>query len=267
MGASLGLAARARGVARAVVGYARRDVARKAAVEQGIVDEAFATPVEAVEDADLVVLCMPVLAIPECVAACRSHLKPGCVLTDVGSTKRELVSHMAAALRDADASFVGSHPIAGSHQTGMQSAREDLYQDATVVVTPADAAPGAVTAVEQFWTQLGSHVVQMPPDEHDRMVACTSHLPHLVAAALVEAVCSDGPPVLCGTGFRDTSRIAAGSEDVWHDILKSNRDSVQAELGRFSEVLTNVQRMLAEEDFEGLRAFLGKCRELRLELD
>lgn len=270
MGGSLGLAARARGVAGSITGYARREEARRSAVDGGVVDAAFAAPGDAVADADLVVFCMPVLTIRPCLAECRSSLKPGCVVTDVGSTKHRLVQELELELQESDAAFVGSHPIAGSHQTGMQAARTDLYDGATVVVTPGRAPGEAVEAVETFWTRLGSRVVRMDAEEHDRLVARSSHLPHLVAAALVEAVCADAPsvlPALFGTGFRDTSRIAAGSEDVWHDILSTNRESVLAELDRFGKEITGVRQMLAEEDFRALRNYLGRCRELRRGLD
>jgi len=269
MGGSLGLAARRCGLARTVAGFARREAVREAALEKGIVDEVHAAPGDAAADADLVVFCLPVLAIPECAEVCRPHLKPGCVATDVGSTKRELVFRMEQVLRDSGATFVGSHPIAGSDATGLEAACADLYDDAVVVVTPA-ADPEALDVVEEFWGRLGSRVVRMHAEEHDRVIARTSHLPHLVAAALVDTVCREGGAFrrdLCGSGFRDTTRIAGGSESVWHDILRSNRDAVRAELGCFAEVLARVERMLDEDDFEGLRTFLGRCREWRSEFD
>ena len=271
MGASLGMALKRRGMADAVWGSARRAETRQLAVERGVVDRAFERPEEAVSGAELAVFCLPVLAIPETVARCRPFLSGDCIVTDVGSTKAQLANAVSSSLRGSGIRFVGSHPIAGSEQTGLAAARADLYAGATTVVTPlADADEVAVRRVCALWEGVGSRVLRMGPEEHDRLIARTSHLPHLVAAMLVQAVvrtAGDELSPMCGSGFRDTTRIAAGSEDVWHDIVKSNRRFVAGELDEFAHVLDRVRAMLARDDFEALKAFLAESREKRGSLE
>jgi len=270
MGGSLGLAAKRRGVAESVWGYSRRESSRRAALERGAVDRIFDRPEEAVEGADIVVLCVPILQIPGLVRQCAPHLCSGCVVTDVGSTKAELVKELGPFFDSLDASFVGSHPIAGSEETGVQAAREDLYEDSLVVVTPRggeEAVPGGpVGAVSEFWKALGARVFLLSPEQHDTTIARTSHLPHLVASMLVACVGRHtredvGP--FCGPGFRDTTRIAAGSKEVWHDIVKSNRQAVADELAAFSGVVDRVRKLVEDGNFEDLKGFLEESSRLR----
>lgn len=271
MGASLGLAARRRRVAACVAGYARREATRAAALDGGIVHEVFADPAAAVQDAELVVLCVPILSMAPLASVCAKRLGPKAIVTDVGSTKAALQANMATALRGSRATFVGSHPIAGSDATGLEAARGDLYDGAVVVVTPAAAGSAAARArarqfVREFWSALGARVVEMDAAEHDRALARTSHLPHLVAAALVRAVLAGDRAALarlCGTGFRDTTRIAAGSEEMWHDVLRTNRDGIRAALDTFAGEIEQVRALLDAGRFDELRAYLGECRDLR----
>ncbi len=266
MGASLGLALKRAGGVR-VSGYARRAATCAEAVRLGVVDEATTDPGAAVRAAGLVVLCVPVLTIPELLGACVPHLTPGCLVTDVGSTKAALMADAAAHLRGRDALFIGSHPICGSDRTGLEAARDDLYDGAMVVVTPPPGAAAArVARVQRFWTQVGARVAVLTAEEHDRIMGCTSHLPHVVAAILVQTVCREGVAAarpFCGTGFRDTTRIAGGSEDIWHDIVKTNSCALSRELAAFDAVLQQVRGILARGDFEALREFLAEGRLLR----
>jgi prephenate dehydrogenase len=271
MGGSLGLAARRRGLARAVWGFARREQTRRQAVARGIVDRACERPEEAVAGADFVVFCLPVLAIPPVAAACARSLARGCVVTDVGSTKAELMRTVPAFLRRTPAVFVGSHPIAGSEQAGLDAARVDLYDGAVVVVTPPAGREqrAAVKAVTGFWRALGARVVIMDAAEHDRVIASASHLPHLAAAALVMATWRAVTPAgatLCGTGFKDATRIAAGSEDVWHDIVKTNRRHVGRALRDFARIVARAGDLVDRGEFGGLRRFLAEARRKRAEL-
>lgn len=259
MGGSLGLAARQRGLARWVVGSARRARTRRLAIERGAVDEAVASPVEAIAGADFVVVCLPILAIPGALAAGAPHLARGAVVTDVGSTKGELAERCAPILRPHHAAFVGSHPIAGSEETGMESARADLYTGALTVVTPTGRVDGATRAVTAFWRAMGCRVVTMTAARHDRLIAATSHLPHMVAAALVESVLGDvrsGAERLCGTGFRDCTRVAGGSPAMWHDILRTNRQAVGDALRNFEATIQRMIRQLDAGDFESLKTDL-----------
>lgn len=272
MGGSLGLAVKRHRLAGAVHGYARRPANRRLALKMGAVDKVWATPEEAVRDADLVVFCLPVLTIPVVLKRCRRFLKPGCVVTDVGSTKAELVRACRRILAHTPAVYVGSHPLAGSEQNGIQAATADLYKGAITVVTPVSAARqerSAVAAVRKLWGGVGARVIAFSPAEHDRLIARTSHLPHLVAAMLVSRLSqvSGKADDLCGPGFRDATRIAAGSEDIWHDILKTNRGSVGQELDALARVLSRVRTMIRRKDFEGLRRFLADSRAKRRALN
>lgn len=265
MGGSLGLALKAKRFAGGIAGYARREETRREAVERGAIDEALDAPEAAVAGADVVVLCVPVLSMPGVLARCLPGLRRGCLVTDVGSTKATLAQALPPLLREKGADFLGGHPIAGSEQQGLASARADLYEGSVVVLTPANPASEAknVERLRQFWKGVGAVVHVMPPEEHDRILARTSHLPHMIAALLAATVARGEDAQrfapFCGTGFRDTTRIAAGSPDVWQDITASNRDSLLAELRAFGTSLDHLVRVLAEADEAALRAFLEKA--------
>ncbi len=269
MGGSLGLAAKARGTVKRVVAYSRREESRRKALEQGVADAVFDSPGDAVDGADLVVLCTPVLTMPELVRGFKERLHAGCVVTDVGSTKAFLDRELGAILADSPAVFVGSHPMAGSEKTGVDAARVDLYQGARVIVTGETAAESVgVQRVTAFWEQVGAYVSVMTPEEHDAVIARTSHLPHMVAAALVATIDRDDRDVapFCGSGFRCTTRVAEGSEHVWHDIVKTNIHTIRDEIDVLSKKLDDLRGLLASEDLEGVRAFLADCREKRSKL-
>jgi cyclohexadieny/prephenate dehydrogenase len=267
MGGSLGLALRRGRPASFVTGYARRPAVRRYALRHGVVDAVFADPAECVRDADLVVLCVPVRTIPGLAAACAPGLKPGCVVTDVGSTKAAVVTELRRRLAHCAVHVVGSHPIAGSDQAGIEASMPDLYEGATVVVTrDRSTHPGALARVVGFWKQLGGRPSVMRPDEHDRALAATSHLPHLAAVALVNAVLSGRHRMtrFCGSGFRDATRIAAGSEAVWQDIVETNRATIARELDRFVRELTRLRAAVRRADSRGLATLLTRARRLRL---
>ena len=274
MGGSLGLALKRRGGG-VVRGYARRPATRRRALARGVADRVFDQPEAAVEGADIVVFCVPVLSIPALAKACLPALADRCVATDVGSTKADLVSRMARLFARSGACFVGSHPIAGSEETGIEAARADLYEGSLVIVTPDGAnsrgrqGRSARMAVRRLWEGVGARVVEMPPREHDRVIARTSHLPHMVAAALVAAVCDGACRSVrrfCGTGFRDTTRIAAGSEDLWHDIVATNSPAISREIGSFQKKLANLKTLIDAADFDGVRRFLASSRQARQSL-
>lgn len=267
MGASLGLCLKQRGLAR-VHGYARREETRKLALERGICDKVYDSAAAAAAEADLVVLCIPVLAMAALADDISGSLKSSTVITDVGSTKAEVCARIGSRLQGG-AVFVGSHPMCGSDETGLEAARADLYEGAVVIVTPDGNTPkDAVSVVRDFWAGAGGKVTLMAPDAHDRIIARTSHLPHLAASILVASVLGDSDEAFkfCGSGFRDTTRIAGGSEDIWHDIVKSNSRAVLDELGKFSGMLDEVRGMIDRGDFEQVRRFLAEARMLRRKL-
>lgn len=246
MGASIGLALRARGVELRVQAYARRGETRRRLLDKGIADAVFETPAEAVKDADLVIACVPVCTIPQIVRAAAEGLKPGAVVTDVGSTKQWLAGECGRILEKTDAVFVGSHPMCGSEKTGIGAADADLYRDAVCVVCAEPDTREKVWLVSQFWTRLGCRVVEMPAAEHDELAARGSHVPHVAASALVLSVFKDPERLkpLIGPGFRDTTRVAAGSPGLWRDIVGTNPQPVaqglralQQQIGEFADAV------------------------------
>lgn len=265
MGSSLGLALKQRGAPVRVRVYARRTETREAALSLGVADEVFSDPVEAVRNADLVVLCVPVLTIPALAEACLPGLKKGAIVTDVGSTKTELVRRLDGLLSGSDAVFIGSHPICGSDQQGIEAGNPDLYQGAMTVITPQTGSPQeAVEKVSNLWKRVGSSVTLMPPEEHDRILAATSHLPHVAAAALVLAAGDNG--LFCGSGFRDTTRIAGGSPEVWSDIVRTNAPALMEALDVFRKRLDELEALIQSGDGEKLAAWFAAARDQRKKL-
>lgn len=268
MGGSLGLALKKARPSILVQGSTRSRERGELARQRGAIDAYFEDPRDAVRDADVVVCCAPILAIPDQVRAIAAHLKPGAVVTDVGSTK-EYIQRACRAIISAHGSFfVGSHPIAGSEQQGMEAAREDLYRNAVVVLTPDETADsGAVETVRALWVLSGAVVTLMAPEEHDRVLASTSHLPHLIASLLAATVGRAGHrpdlPQYCGAGYRDTTRIATGGTDIWMDIVKSNRAALTIELKAFADKLGVMIEKLEHQSYSDIQALLEEGKNAR----
>jgi prephenate dehydrogenase len=267
LGGSVAKAARARGLAREIVGVGR-DLGRlRPAREDGTLD-ALATDLAAgVRDADLVVLAAPVAAIGRLLGSVWDAVAPGAVVTDVGSTKASIVRTAEGLARRRAVAFVGSHPMAGSEQSGYGVARADLFQEATVIVTPTEAsAVRAVKTVIGFWEALGAgRVLTMEPEAHDRAVAAISHLPHLVACALVDGVERLEPAAfdVAARGFRDTTRIAAGDPGVWEEIFLANREALAAASREFLRALAELLRVVEAGDGTAVRAALARIKRRR----
>ena len=230
LGGSIGLAVKSLISSCRVVGYGHRTSTLRAALERGALDDAYDHAAEAVRGADLVILCTPVGLLGPLLEEIAPALEPGAIVTDVGSTKRSIVARAARVLpagRGANAArFVGSHPMAGSEKRGVQYASADLFKDAVCITTPDGETDGAALEnVESFWRLLGMRVRRLSPDDHDRLIADVSHLPHALAAALVSMQADEGID-LCGRGFLDSTRIAAGDGVLWRDILLDNRDNL-----------------------------------------
>lgn len=266
MGGSLGLALKRQRYAPVVCGFARRAATRKLALKTGAVDQVFTTPQEAVRSADIVVICTPVLSIAALSKKCAPFLPPDAIVTDVGSTKQRLVSQMSSL----HIPFIGSHPIAGSEQSGLEAARANLYDGTVVIVTPSAGADCRLTErISALWQSAGAKTIIMQPDEHDSLIAATSHLPHLLAALLVKHVAefnSNRTASLCGSGFRDTTRIASGSPEMWHDILMTNASAITVELKRFRNMLNTCLKMIETQDFARLRKLLMKSQQQRRDI-
>ncbi len=261
IGGSIGLGLRRRGLAREVVGVGRRQESLQTAVQLGTVDRTTLDLAAAAAEADLIIVCTPVgrIAADVRAAAAASQRRP--LITDVGSTKAQIVAELEGGL-PGGARFVGSHPLAGGEKNGPAAADGDLFVGRTVVVTPtALTRPGDAADLEQLWIDLGARVVRMSPDDHDRALAATSHLPHLVAAALAAATSIDDLP-LTASGWADSTRIAAGDPELWSQIFMSNRANVLAALDRYRTALDNFQQALGDGSEPQLIRLLGeaKCR-------
>lgn len=264
LGGSIALAARAHGVAREIVGIGRDRARLEAPLRAGAVDRVTTDLAAGVSDADLIVLAATVLANEQLLADAWHAVTPSAVVTDVGSTKAGIVA--AAARLPRAAMFVGSHPMAGSEKSGYAVARADLFRGATVIVTPTDASePAAVKTVTTFWEALGARVSALDPDTHDRVVAAISHLPHVAAWALVDAVASFEPAALgfAARGFKDTTRIAASDPAMWTDILLDNRDAIVASLGAFRGALDELERVIVAGDRRGIEQLLARIKSRR----
>ena len=262
LGGSVAAATKARGLAREVVGAARRPAPLERALSAGIVDSV-APPVEAVVGADLVVLGTPVGSMSRVLGDVGGHLAPGCLVTDVGSVKGAVVDSLPG-LVPSGVEFVGSHPMAGSHLRGPDHARPDLFDGATCVVTPrAGQAESAVLRIEAFWRALGARVHRRSPAQHDEDVAWVSHLPHLVAFAFADSLGAASGRVgeLAGGGFRDFTRIAQSDAELWGEILHLNGKALSGPLNHFSESLAKLARALEEGDVQSLETLLAVARE------
>ena len=245
MGASLGLALKQRRIAKMVAGFARRPETRKKALAGKIVDVACKRIEDAVRGSDFIVLCAPVSVIPGMMkSVLDGELSQGAIVTDVGSVKSHIAAEAEKTFRDGNAEFIGSHPIAGSEQQGLESARADLYHGMVVALTPTPrSSKKALLIAGKFWRALGTDVIVVSPAEHDRVVACTSHLPHVIAALLAGIVGRDRTGCyagFCGTGFRDTTRIAEGDPALWRDIIENNAHNLLIELGAFEKELKKI---------------------------
>jgi prephenate dehydrogenase len=268
LGGSIGLAARHRKIAKRVVIWARRPDAADQAYQLGAADEATNDLAKAAADAELVVLATPIGVMRPLVDQMRPALPDGCVVTDVGSVKYPIVTALSDAL-NGKARFVGSHPMAGSEQSGIDAARRDLFENATCIVTPReDTDKAALTVVYDFWKALGCSVKTLGPLEHDEIVARISHLPHVVAAAVVNVVCTDGAQALnfVGPGFKDFSRIAGGPFEMWTEICLENRQEIGRSLDQLIEELGKVRAAIENADTVELRAMLKRAKHFRDEL-
>jgi len=251
LGGSVAIAARERGLARTIVGAGRRRGPLDLALERGIVDEAGDVATVS-RGADLVLLATPVSSMTSVLAEVAQQFAPGAIVTDVGSVKGPVVATLPGLL-PAGMSFVGSHPMAGSHLKGVENARGDLFEGACCVVTPlADTDPDATARIARFWAAVGSHVLERRPEDHDLQAAWISHAPHALAFAFAHAL--GGAPhdagSMVGSGFRDFTRIARSDAELWGDILRANRKALAAPLEAFGRSLSELARAIEEGELD-----------------
>ena len=268
LGGSLGLAVKRRKLAHHVAGYVRRAASVNDCKKARAVDFATTDLAAAVADADLVILCTPLAQMKPLVKQLLPALKPGAVVTDVGSVKAGVVQELESLVAKAGGYFVGSHPMAGAEKMGVSAARADLFESAMCIVTPTKKSnTAAVRCVEDFWRDIGARTLRLAPELHDTFVSRASHLPHVIAAALAGHVLNPAQPetvaAFCATGFRDTTRIASGSPEMWRDIALANRKNLVKSLKDFVADLQQFQRALTKGDAKAIGKFLETAKQRR----
>ena len=268
LGGSIGLAVQDRASEITTTGYdADADVRGKAA-ERGLVGTVCTSVSDAVAEADLVILCVPVGAMGSAAAEIAGHLKPGAIISDVGSSKQSVLEDLSAALPGL--TVIPAHPVAGTEQSGPEAGFATLFENRWCILTPPDGADEAsVEALADFWRTLGSKIELMDAEHHDLVLAVTSHIPHLIAYTIV-GTASDLEDVTRGEvikysagGFRDFTRIAASDPTMWRDVFLQNRSAVLEMLGRFTEDLTALQRAIRSGDGETLHELFSRTRAIR----
>jgi prephenate dehydrogenase len=268
LGGSIGLAARKRRIAGEIAGFVRRKETIAKCEKCGATDFATTDLPAAVSNADLIILCTPPAQMRPLAQQMLPALKRGAIVTDVGSVKASVVRELEALVQKSGAHFVGSHPMAGAEKNGIAAARADLFASAVCVVTRTTKSnANAVRKVEQFWKSLGGRTLRLAPEQHDLLVSRSSHLPHVVAATLVNLVLNPAQPkhqaTLCATGFGDTTRIASGSSEMWRDIALANRKNLAESLGAFIAELEKFQRALKKSDAKAIVKFFETAKKLR----
>ena len=269
IGGSIARAARAQGLVDEIVTTARSEKTRARVVELGVSDRVVSSNAEAVKDADLVILCIPVGACGAVAQEIAAHLKPGAIISDVGSVKNAVVRDMAPYL-PASVHFVPAHPVAGTEHSGPDSGFAELFINRWCILTPPEGTDqNAVEKLRAFWTALGAKVEIMTPEHHDLVLAITSHLPHLIAYTIVGTadelaqVTSSEVIKFSAGGFRDFTRIAASDPTMWRDVFLANKDAVLEMLGTFNEDLSKLTRAIRRGDGEALFDHFTRTRAIR----
>ena len=269
IGGSIARAARAQGAVRSIVATARSAATRRRVAELGVADQVVESNANAVEGADLVIVCVPVGACGAVAAEIGAHLMPGATISDVGSVKGSVLRDMSPHL-PANVHFIPAHPVAGTEHSGPDSGFAELFTGRWCILTPPpNADTAAVERLATFWRALGANVESMPADHHDLVLGITSHLPHLIAYTIVgtadelsEVTRSEVLKFSAG-GFRDFTRIAASDPTMWRDVFLANKDAVLEMLGRFNEDLAALTRAMRSGDGQALFDHFTRTRAIR----
>ncbi len=270
IGGSLARVLKGRGLAGKVIGAGRGEANLKVALELGIVDE-IAPAKEAVAQADIIFLCTPVLSIIPMLESIAPHIKPGALVTDAGSTKKDIVEK-AEKIAKGKFTFIGSHPIAGTEKSGAAASFETLFDNHKCIITPTPSTPAkSLEAITAFWQVAGMRTIIMAPEQHDRIFGAISHLPHLVVYSLVNAVSEmDGGEKLlefAAGGFRDFTRIASSPPEMWADIAISNSAALDEMVAKVEQKLAAIRVALESKDRERLISLFAKANEFRSKLE
>lgn len=270
IGGSFALALRKAGLVKHITGIGRSPTNMQRAIELGVIDEIASDTAAALHNADLVFLAMPVGQTAATMEHIAPHLHANTLITDAGSTKQDVVTAARHYLPLQNRHhFVPGHPIAGAEHSGVQAAQADLYTHKHVILTPLpETSAAAVERVQQLWQACGANVSLMPADEHDRVLAATSHLPHLLAFTLMNHLfhSTSHPENLlrfAGSGFRDFTRIASSSPEMWRDICLANRETLLEQIEAYQNELSSLRKMLEKNDGEGLGQAFSQARGMR----
>lgn len=272
IGSSLARILRRCKIADYIAGAARSAKTRETAVALGVVDEAAENPCDAVKNADIVFVCTPVGAVAETIGRFMPALKPGAIVTDVGSVKSSIIRETLPLLRP-DIRFVPAHPVAGTEKSGPENGFAELFEGRWCILTPLDQTDeAALSAVRAVWEAAGMKVEEMSAARHDKVMALMSHLPHLIAytivgtAADLETETREDVIKYAAGGFRDFTRIAGSDPVMWRDIFLNNTEAVLECLQRFSEDLTVLQKAIRQKDGETLQNWFARTRAIRREV-
>jgi prephenate dehydrogenase len=268
MGGSFGLAMKRAGLVKRVVGYSKSPSTTERARQMGVIDVEAPSALLAVSGADVVLLAVPVAATEATLKAIRHLVSHKMLIMDVGSTKRDVVDAARRVLREHITSFVPCHPVTGKEVSGVEHADPDLYHGKQLILTPTDRTdPAKLQMASQLWEALGCHVQQMTPESHDAAFAAVSHLPHLIAFALVQAITSQPAGkeflALAGPGFRDFTRIAASDPKMWRDILLANREELLEQCKVFQRTLQAMELMIEAGNGDGLEGMIDQASQTR----
>ncbi|QKO21240.1 prephenate dehydrogenase/arogenate dehydrogenase family protein [Rhodoferax sp. BAB1] len=268
MGGSFALALKRAGLVKRVVGYSKSPSTTERARSLGVIDVEAPSALLAVSGADIVLIAVPVSATEATFKAIKHLVTPQMLIMDVGSTKRDVVDAARRALREQVGSFVPAHPIAGKEVAGVEHADPDLYSGKQIILTPLDRTHA--TQVQQaidVWSALGCSVLKMTPESHDAAFAAVSHLPHLIAFALMNSVTGQGQGKdflsLAGPGFRDFTRIAASDPHIWRDIMISNREELLTQSKLFQRNLQALELMISNGNADALEELIGQASQAR----
>ena len=268
MGGSFALAAKKAGLVKRIVGYSKSPSTTNRARQMGAIDEEASSALIAVSGADLVILAIPVASTEPTLRTIKHLIQPDTLIMDVGSTKVDVVNAARGALKDRFGCFVPAHPITGKEVSGVDHADVNLYHDAQVVLTPTELTKVAqLRNAEAIWKAIGSHVTSMSPEAHDAALAASSHAPHLIAMAYMNAVLNqeDGHRILslAGPGFRDFTRIAAGEPNMWRDIFSANKNEILKQVHYLQHVLGRYEAALMTDNQPALEALVRSASDTR----
>lgn len=268
IGGSVALALKKAGSSAQITGVGRSTESLQTALNLGVIDVASSDVANAVKDADLILIATPVAQTPAILKAVKPHLAPSTIITDAGSTKSDVLAYAQDVLGTQAKQFVGGHPIAGAEKSGVSAATADLYSNKNVVITPIqDNSPDAIQQVKKLWQSCGANVSEMSAATHDSIFAAVSHLPHLLAFALVDDIASrPNSEQLFGfaaSGFRDFTRIAGSHPEMWRDISLANKTALLSELNAYQAELAQLKQLLENEDGAGLQALFERASTAR----